>query len=100
MIFNMNPAAVDASALTEAGIAIETGAHTAAATPILIANLPASLDTDMLAFVTALNASGATYAAMSAEHAAQRGVYAGAQALASAATQANEAITAAANSLA
>ncbi len=100
MIFNVNPAAVDASALAEAGIAIETGAGTAAATPALTMTVPPALDTDSLAFAAALNSSGAAYAAVSAEHVAQRAVYSGAQALASTVTQANEQINAAANSIA
>jgi hypothetical protein len=100
MIFNANTASVDASALAEAGIGIEVGAGTAAVTPVLTTSVAPALDADSLAFITALNASGAAYAAVSTEHVAQRAAYSGAQALASTAIQANEAIGAAANAIA
>lgn len=100
MIFNVNPAAVDTSALAEAGVGIEMGASTAAVTPALTTVLPPALDADSAAFAAALNAAGATYAAVSGEHVAQRAAYSGAQALASTVTQVNEEITAAANTIA
>ena len=100
MIFNVDTAAVDASALAEAGLGVEMGAGTAGVAPALTATVPPALDADSLAFAAALNSSGVAYTAVSAEHVAQRAAYSGAQALASTVTQVNEAIGAAANAIA
>lgn len=100
MTFNVNPAAVSLSAATEVGIATEMAASSAGTAPAMMSVLPMALDLDSAAFVAAHQAATAAYSGIKAEHVAQRGLYSAMQAGASLATEANEAISAAANTLA
>lgn len=92
MVMNISPATVGASAATEAGIGAEVGASTAAAATPLMAVMPMGADLDSIEFAAALNAAGAAYVATASEHAANRGMFAGAQGLAAATAVATEAI--------
>lgn len=100
MTFNLNPAAVGVSAATEIAVGTEMAASSVGTSEPLLAPIQMALDGDSLEFNLALQAAGAAYTGVKAEHVVQRAVYAAAQAGASVATEANEAITAAANSLA
>ncbi len=100
MTFNVNPAAVNLSAVTEIAVGTEMAASSAGTSEPLLGNAPMALDLDSLAFANAQSAAGAAYTGVKAEHVAQRLIYAAAQSGASLATEANEAITAAANTLA
>lgn len=100
MTFTVNPAGVNLSAVTEAGIATDMAASSAGTLPAMLAVLPMALDLDSAAFVAAHQAATATYAGIKFEHVAQRGVYAATQGGAALATEASEAIRAVANTLA
>lgn len=92
MVLNVDPATVAASAVTEDGIGVGIAATTSAAAAALTAVLPMGADLDSVAFAAALNAAGASYVGAAAEHAANRGQFAGAQNLAAATYTATEAI--------
>jgi hypothetical protein len=99
MVFAMVPAVVGASAATEAGLSAEMGAATAAGAPVLSGVTPMGADADSAEFAAALNAVGAAYTAVAAEHAAQRALFSGAQSLAGTTAVATEAMRAAASAL-
>lgn len=92
MILNVDPATVSASAVAEDGISVGIAATTSAAAAALTAVLPMGADLDSIAFAAALNSAGACYVGTAAEHAANRGLFAGAQNLAAATYTATEAI--------
>lgn len=94
-MWSVQPAAVLASAGTETAISAETAAAAAAAAPALQGVTPMGADPDSAAFAAVLNACGAGYLAVVAEHAAQRGLFAGAQATAAGVYTATEASRAA-----
>jgi PE family protein len=75
--------AVLASASAESAISAETQAAASAASPVLLGVLPMGGDPDSAMFAAALNACGASYLGVVSEHAAQRGLFAGTQSLAS-----------------
>lgn len=83
-MMDVQPAAVGLSSATEAGISASMAASASAASAALLGATPMGLDGDSAQFAAALNAAGAAYLATTAEHAGQRGAYAGAQSLASA----------------
>jgi hypothetical protein len=89
MVFAMDPAAVGAS---QAGLAAEMGAGTAAVSPALLGPMPMGLDADSPEFAAALAAAGAAHVGVAGEHAAQRGLFSGAQSLAVMTTVATEAM--------
>lgn len=82
-LLGVSTAAVDMSALTESVISGEMAATTAGGSAALTGVLPMATDGDSAAFAAALNASGAAYLGMAAEHVGQRTAFAGAQNLAS-----------------
>lgn len=84
MLLNVNAASVAASAGAESGISAELAATTAAAAPALTSVMPMGMDLDSAEFAAALNAAGAAYLGTAAEHAANRGLFAAAQGVASA----------------
>lgn len=100
MTLNINPAGVNLSAVTEIGIGTGLAASSAGTSAPLLVNTPMALDADSTAFAEALSAAGAAYSGVKAEHVAERMVYAASQAAASAAYEANEAISAVKNTLA
>jgi hypothetical protein len=75
--------AVLASASAESAISAETQAAASAAAPVLLGTMPMGADPDSAMFAAALNACGASYLGVVSEHAAQRGLFAGTQGLAS-----------------
>jgi hypothetical protein len=83
MVVSVDGAAVLASASAESAISAETQAAASAASPVLLGAIPMGADPDSAMFAAALNACGATYLGVVSEHAAQRGLFAGAQGLAS-----------------
>jgi hypothetical protein len=80
---NVEPAAVNLSAVTEMAISGEMEASTAAGAAALTATTPMVPTSDDAAFTAALNSAGAGYMAASQTHVGQRTSYAGAQSLAS-----------------
>lgn len=84
MIFNVNAVGVGASAAAESGIAAGLSAAASAASAALIGVLPMGADLDSAEFAAALNAAGASYLGTAGEHSMNRGLFAGAQDLASA----------------
>jgi hypothetical protein len=99
MVFAMEPPVVGASAAIEAGLAAEMGAATTAGVPALVGVTPMGADADSAEFAAALNAVGAAYTAVTAEHAAQRALFSGAQSMAGTTAVATEAMRAAASTL-
>jgi hypothetical protein len=72
-------------------ISTETEAAAAAASPALLGVTPMGNDPDSAMFSTALAACGGAYLGVVAEHAAQRGLFAGTQGVASGVYTATEA---------
>ncbi len=83
MSWTVQPEAVLASAGAESAISAETEAAASAAAPALLGVTPMGGDPDSAMFAAALNACGASYLGVVSEHAAQRGLFAGTQGLAS-----------------
>lgn len=83
MTVSVGPETVLASASAESAISAETQAAASAASPVLLGVLPMGGDPDSAMFAAALNACGASYLGVVSEHAAQRGLFAGTQSLAS-----------------
>jgi len=86
MLFDVNAAAVAASAGTETGIGAELAATA------LTTVMPMGADLDSAEFAAALNAAGAAYLGTAAEHAANRALFGVAQGVASATYTATDAI--------
>ncbi|MEY8013639.1 PE domain-containing protein [Mycobacterium servetii] len=91
MTFFVQPEVVLASAGAESAISAETEAAASAAAPALVGTTPMGADPDSAMFSAALNSCGAGYLGVVSEHAAQRGLFAGAQNLASGVAVATEA---------
>lgn len=91
MTFFVQPEAVLASAGAESAISAETEAAASAAAPALVGTTPMGADPDSAMFSAALNSCGAGYLGVVSEHAAQRGLFAGAQNMASGVAVATEA---------
>ncbi|CAN5398962.1 PE domain-containing protein [soil metagenome] len=87
MTMDVQPEAIDLSAVTESGISASMGASAAAASAALCGVTPMGADADSLEFAVALNAAGAAYLGVTAEHAGQRVAYSGAQGLGAATYQ-------------
>ncbi|OBH55865.1 PE family protein [Mycobacterium colombiense] len=84
MVFtSVQTEAVLASAGAESAISAETQAAASAAAPVLLGVLPMGGDPDSAMFAAALNACGGSYLGVVSEHAAQRGLFAGTQSIAS-----------------
>ena len=83
MVVFVQPEAVLASASAESAISAETEAAASAAAPALLGVTPMGSDPDSAMFAAALNACGASYLGVVSEHAAQRGLFAGTQGIAS-----------------
>lgn len=83
MTVHVENEAVLASATAESAISAETQAAASAASPVLLGVMPMGGDPDSAMFAAALNACGASYLGVVSEHAAQRGLFAGTQSLAS-----------------
>lgn len=83
MVVSVEPETVLASSSTETAISAETEAAASAAAPVLLGVLPMGGDPDSAMFAAALNACGGSYLGVVSEHAAQRGLFAGAQSIAS-----------------
>ncbi|QUR69457.1 PE domain-containing protein [Mycobacterium spongiae] len=83
-MWSIQPEDVLASAGAESAISAETEAAAAAAAPVLLGTTPMGADPDSAMFSAALNACGASYLGVVSEHAAQRGLFAGTQGMASA----------------
>jgi len=83
VVVSVDGAAVLASASAESAISAETQAAASAAAPVLLGAMPMGSDPDSAMFAAALNACGASYLGVVSEHAAQRGLFAGTQGLAS-----------------
>jgi hypothetical protein len=95
-MWSVDPALVAASSATESAITAETAAAASAATPALLGVTPIGADPDSVMLAEALNACGAGYLGVVSEHVAQRGLFAGAQGMASAVYETTEAFRAAA----
>jgi len=80
------------SSAAEAGIGEEMAATTSAGGAALTGVIPMAADADSAQFAAALNAAGAEYLAMAAEHVGQRAAYSGAQGLAGVTAPAVDAI--------
>jgi hypothetical protein len=89
-MFSQQPELVAASGSMEAGISAEIQSAASAAAPALMSVLPMGADEDSTIFCAALNAAGGEYVGVASEHSAQRGLFSGAQGLASATTSATE----------
>jgi hypothetical protein len=96
MSWLVQPEAVLASAGAESAISAETEAAASAAGPALLGTTPMGGDPDSAMFSAALNACGGSYLGVVAEHAAQRGLFAGTQGVASGVYVTTEAARAAA----
>ncbi len=83
MTWSVQSESVLGSAAAESAISSETQAAASAAAPILVGTTPMGADGDSVMFSAALNACGGSYLAVVSEHAAQRGLFAGTQGLAS-----------------
>ncbi|MDM4139751.1 MULTISPECIES: PE domain-containing protein [Mycobacterium] len=83
MVLSAQPEAVLASSSAETAISAETEAAASAAAPVLLGVLPMGGDPDSAMFAAALNACGGSYLGVVSEHATQRGLFAGAQSIAS-----------------
>jgi hypothetical protein len=83
MTWSVQPEAVLGSAAAESAIKAETEAAASAAAPALLGTTPMGADPDSAMFSAALNACGGSYLGVVTEHAAQRGLFAGTQGLAS-----------------
>jgi len=83
MTWSVQPEAVLGSAAAETAISAETEAAASAAAPALLGTTPMGADADSTTFSAALNACGGSYLGVVAEHAAQRGLFAGTQGIAS-----------------
>ncbi len=83
MVLSVQPEGVLASAAAESAISAETEAAASAAAPALLGVTPMGGDPDSAMFAAALNACGGSYLGVVAEHATQRGLFAGAQGIAS-----------------
>lgn len=94
-LLNVNPAAVDSSAMTESVLSGEMAARTAAGSAALAGVVPLASDADSAAFATALNAAGGAYLGTAAKHVGQRTVFAGDQGLSSISYLLNELASAA-----
>jgi PE family len=99
MSWFVQPEAVLASAGAESAISAETEAAASAAAPALLGTTPMGGDPDSAMFSAVLNACGGSYIGVVAEHAAQRGLFAGTQGIASGVYAATEAARAAAQAL-
>ncbi|MCV7103214.1 PE domain-containing protein [Mycobacterium palustre] len=99
MSWFVQPEAVLASSGAESAISAETAAAASAAAPALLGTTPMGGDPDSAMFSAALNACGGAYLGAVAEHATQRGLFAGAQGIASGVYVATEAARAAAQTL-
>ena len=95
MTWSVQPEAVLGSAAAESAISAETEAAASAAAPALLGTTPMGADLDSAMFSAALNACGGSYLGVVSEHAAQRGLFAGTQGLASGVYGATEAARAA-----
>lgn len=93
-MFSVESEAVLASSSAETGISVETAAAATSASPALLGVTPMGGDLDSLAFNEAVRACGSAYLGVVAEHAAQRGVFAGTQSVASGVYTATEAMRA------
>lgn len=92
MVLNVNAATVSASGAAEGTVSAEIAAAAASVAAALTAVLPMGADLDSVAFAAALNAAGATCIGTAAEHAANRGMFAGSQQLAAATYSVTDAI--------
>jgi hypothetical protein len=99
MTWSVQSEAVLGSAAAESAISAETQAAASAAAPILLGTTPMGADADSVMFSAALNACGGSYLAVVSEHAAQRGLFAGTQGLASGVYTATEVARGAAGAL-
>lgn len=89
-MFSQQPALVAMSGATEASFSAETASAAAAAAPALLSVLPMGTDPDSVMFAAAMNGAGGAYVSAASEHSAQRGLFSGAQGLASTTTAATE----------
>jgi hypothetical protein len=89
-MFSVEPEAVVSSAAAESAISAETASAASAASPALLGVLPMGADPDSLMFSAALSGCGGSYLGVVSEHAAQRGLFAGAQGLAAGTSTATE----------
>jgi hypothetical protein len=83
MTWSVQSEAVLGSAAAESAISAETEAAASSAAPVLVGTAPMGADADSALFAAALNACGGSYLGVVAEHAAQRGLFAGTQGIAS-----------------
>ncbi|WP_219070960.1 hypothetical protein, partial [Candidatus Mycobacterium methanotrophicum] len=95
VVFAMVPAVVGVSAAAEAGVAAESAGVASGAAGVLVP-APMALDADSARFSALVAAAGQQHVAMGVQHAAQRGLYAGAQLSAMLDAVATEALRAAA----
>lgn len=94
-LLDVNTAAVDLSALTETILSGEMAASTAAGSAALTGAVSLAGDADSAAFAATLNAAGAAYLGVAAEHVSQRVAFAGGQSLSSISYLLNELASAA-----
>lgn len=95
MTFFVQPEGVLASAGVESAISAETEAAASSAASALVGTTPMGGDPDSAMFSAALNACGAGYLGVVSEHAAQRGLFSGAQSMAAGVAVTTEAARAA-----
>ncbi|MBV9720926.1 MAG: PE family protein [Mycobacterium sp.] len=99
MVFGMELGVVGASAATESGLASELAGLAAGVAPALLSPVPMAADLDAPRFAAIAAAAGAQHVGVAEQHAAARGLYAGAQVLAVNTVVATELMRAAAASL-
>lgn len=94
-MFNVNPAAVNLSSLTEAAITGEMAATTAAGSAALTGVVPMAGSADDIAFASALAAAGGAYLGTAGAHFGERGIYSAGQSVSSVSYVLQELISAA-----
>jgi hypothetical protein len=78
---DVQPEAINLSSVTEGGISAGMAASASAASAALLGAMPMGADADSVEFAVALNAAGAAYLGVAAEHTGQRVAYSATQGL-------------------
>ncbi len=94
-MFDVSPAAVNLSSLTESALTGEMAATTAAGSAALTGVVPMAASADDVAFASAMAGAGGTYLGVAGAHFGQRGMYSAGQSMSSVSYVLQELISAA-----
>jgi hypothetical protein len=94
-MFDVSPAAVNLSYLTESAITGEMAATTSAGSAALLGVVPMAGSADDVAFASAMSGAGGTYLGVAGAHFGQRGMYSAGQSMSSVSYVLQELISAA-----